>query len=141
MADLAITTQVREALAARLRGISVANGYRTDAGADVRTEDSQFKPEEGTRITIYPGGKTRPDDAGNKREREFTLVVEALVPTSMATAVAECEAVEADIEQALDGYLQAPMALPLQLTESLFLDKPDGMPAMAAQLMFQTRYR
>ena len=47
----------------------------------------------------------------------------------------------ADIEDALDGYAQAPLALPLQFQESVLLDRPDGVAAMAAQVLFGTRYR
>ena len=47
----------------------------------------------------------------------------------------------ADIEDALDGFVQAPLALPLQFQESVLLDRPDGVAAMAAQLLFGTRYR
>ena len=47
----------------------------------------------------------------------------------------------ADIEDALDGYVQAPLALPLQFQESVLLDRPDGVAAMAGQVLFGTRYR
>lgn len=47
----------------------------------------------------------------------------------------------ADIEDALDGFVQAPLALPLQFQESVLLDRPDGVAAMAGQVMFGTRYR
>lgn len=141
MADTAITTQIRETLAERLRGIAIANGYRTDAGADVRTEPSEFVASDAPRITIFPGGKVRPDDARAKTEREFSVVVEAMVSVQMESPLAEIEAMEADIEQALEGYLQQPMALPLQSTESLFLERPDGLPAMCVQMMLQTRFR
>lgn len=138
MADTARTLAIRQALQARLQGITVANGYRTDAGADVRLEPSSLPIA--PRITIYSGGTTR-SDGGNPHEREFTLVVEAVVPTDIDDAAALVDGIAEDIEQALDAYLPMPGALPLSFQESLILDRPDGMPAMAAQLMFTTRYR
>lgn len=141
MADAPITTQIRAALATRLSTILVANGYRSDAGLDVREEPSQFLADSQPRITVYPGAKGRPEDAGSKREREFSVVVEGMVPFTQGAPLTAIEAVEDDIELALSNYLQQPMALPLEWTETLFLERPDGVPAMAVQMMYVTRYR
>lgn len=138
MADTARPLAIRQALQLRLQGITIANGYRTDAGADVRLEPSSLAA--GTRITLYSGGTTR-TDGGNANEREFTLIVEAVVPTDLENAAALVDAIAEDIEQALDAYLPMPGALPLRFQESLILERPDGVPAMAAQLMFTTSYR
>ena len=126
------------ALQLRLQEISIAAGYRTDAGADVRLEPSQV--EEGERITLFSGNTVATDPA-NRGERESTLVVEAVVSCSAGDAHARVVAIAEDIEQALDTFLPMPGALPLRFQESLILDRPDGVPVMAAQLMFTTRYR
>lgn len=138
MADTPRTWAILVALQVRLQQITIAGGYRTDAGADVRLEPSQL--EASPRITLYSGGTTasNPDVRG---EREFSLVVEAVVPTTIDNAHALVVAIAEDIEQALDTFAPMPLALPLRFSESLILDHPDGMPAMAAQLMFTTRYR
>ena len=130
---------ILEALQVRLQTIAVAGGYRTDAGADVRLEPSQL--ESTPRITLYSAATSKPDDARAAGEREFTLIVEAQVPADLEDAHAQVVAIAEDIEQALDTYLPMPGALPLQFLESLYLDRPDGVAAMAAQLMFVTRYR
>lgn len=139
MADIARPWQIMQALQARLQEIAVAGGYRTDAGADVRLEPSSL--ESAPRLTIYSASTVRPDDARTPGEREFTVIVEALVPVSFNDAHAQVVAIAEDVEQALDAYLPQPSALPLRFQESMFLDRPDGMPCMAAQLMFTTRYR
>ena len=139
MADTPRSWAILKALQARLQTISVAGGYRTNAGADVRLEPSQL--ESAPRITLYTAATTRPDDARAPGEREFTLIVEAQVPCDLDDAHAQVVAIAEDIEQALDTYLPMPGALPLQFQESLYLDRPDGVAAMAAQLMFVTRYR
>ena len=65
----------------------------------------------------------------------------ALVPVKPGDAQQRIVETIADIEDALDGYAQAPLALPLQFQESVLLDRPDGVAAMAAQVLFGTRYR
>lgn len=139
MADKPHTWQILEALQVRLQTIKVVNQYRTDAGNDVRLEPSALGAAE--RITLYTAATTRPDDARAPGEREFTLIVEAQVPVALEDAHKRVVEIAEDIEQALDAYLPMPGALPLQFLESLFLDRPDGVAAMAAQLMFVTRFR
>jgi hypothetical protein len=124
-----------------LRTIRKASGYRTDAGRDVRLEPAPFDPNDAPRLTLYPLTMILPDDARSASERGFTFVVEALVPVKLDNAQARIVETMADIEDALDGFVQAPLALPLQFAESVLLDRPDGVAAMAAQVMFGTRYR
>ena len=132
---------ILEVVQARLRTLRKAGGYRTDAGRDVRLEPAPFDPGDATRITLYPLTMLYPEDARSAREREFTFVVEALVPVRIDNAQQRIVETIADIEDALDGFAQAPLALPLQFQESMLLDRPDGVAAMAAQVLFGSRYR
>ena len=141
MAETPITWALLEALQTQLRNIRRTAGYRTDAGLDVRLEPAQFEADAAPRITLYALTTVRPDDARGEGEREVTLVVEALVPVRLDNAQQRIVDTIADIEDALDGYTQAPLALPLQFQESVLLDRPDGLAAMAAQVLFGTRYR
>jgi hypothetical protein len=141
MADAPIPWAILELVQARLRIIRRANDYRTDAGRDVRLEPAPFDPNDTARLTLYPLASVLPDDAGSTSERGFTFVVEALIPVRIDNAQQRIIETIADIEDALDGYAQAPLALPLQFQESVLLDRPDGIAAMAAQVMFGTRYR
>jgi hypothetical protein len=118
-----------------------ANGFRTDAGRDVRLESAPFDPGDAPRLTLYPLTTLYPDDARSAGERGYTFVVEALVPVRLDNAQQRIVETIADIEDALDGFVQVPLALPLQFQESVLLDRPDGVAAMAGQVMFGTRYR
>lgn len=139
MADVPRTWQILEAALARLQTITVAGGYRTNAGADVRLEPSADALS-APRLTLYSVSTVHPEGRP-PNEREFTMVIEALVPAAFDAAHAQVVKIAEDIEQALDRLVLMPNALPLQFQESLFLDRPDGMPVMAAQLMFATGYR
>ncbi len=141
MADTPIAWALLEALQTQLRNIRRTAGYRTDAGRDVRLEAAQFEADAAPRITLYALTTVRPDDARGEGEREVTLVVEALVPVRFDNAQARIVETMADIEQALDGLRLPTLALPLRFAESVILDRPDGVPAMAAQQLFVTRFR
>ena len=139
MADTPRNWAILEASQARLQEILVVNDYRTDAGADVQLEPSQLG--DSPRITLYSGTTVKPEDARHPGDREFTFVVEALVPAGLDGAHRMVVDIAEDIEQSLDTLLLLPDALPLQFQESLFLERPDGVAAMAVQIMFSTRYR
>ena len=141
MADTPIPWAILEGVQAHLRTVRRTNSYRTDAGRDVRLEPAPFDPNDAARLTLYPLTSLHPDAARSAGERGFTFVVEALVPVKPGNAQQRIVETIADIEDALDGYTQAPMALPLQFHESVLLDRPDGIAAMAAQVLFGTRYR
>ncbi len=132
---------ILEMVQTRLRTVRKANDFRTDAGRDVRLEPAPFDPNDAVRLTLYPLTTLHPDDARSAGERGYTFVVEALVPVRLDNAQQRIVETIADIEDALDGFVQAPLALPLQFQESVLLDRPDGVAAMAAQLLFGTRYR
>ena len=107
----------------------------------MRLEPAPFDPNDAPRLTLYPLTSVFPDDARSAGERGFTFVVEALVPVRIDNAQQRIVETIADIEDALDGYAQAPLALPLQFQESVLLDRPDGIAAIAGQVLFGTRYR
>lgn len=142
MADVPRTWQVMQAVQARLQLITVAGGARTDLGRDVRLEPGQFLADDGPRITLYTGSVIRPDDARSSGERELTLIVEVAVPAAWGNAQqAIVDGVE-DVEDILEApWLPMTGALPLRFQDSVFLERPDGMPAMVAQIMFATGWR
>ena len=141
MAETPIPWAILELVQTRLGTVRKANGSRTDAGRDVRLEPAPFDPSDATRLTLYPLTTLYPDDARSTGERGYTFVVEALVPVRLDNAQQRIVETIADIEDALDGFVQAPLALPLQFQESVLLDRPDGIAAMAGQVLFGTRYR
>lgn len=141
MSDTPRPWQILQAAQARLQGISVADGFRTNAGADVRLEPSADALS-APRLTLYTAAMVKPNEAPRvSGEREFTLIIEAAVPTAIDNAHQLVIAIAEDIEDRLAGIVLMPDALPLSFEESLFLDRPDGVAAMVAQLMFSTRFR
>lgn len=141
MGETPVPWAILELVQARLRTVRKSAGYRTDVGRDVRLEPAPFDPNDAPRLTLYPLTLLSPDDARSAGERGFSFVVEALVPVKLDNAQQRIVETMADIEDALDGFVQAPLALPLQFQEAVLLDRPDGIAAMAAQVLFGTRYR
>lgn len=141
MAEMPVPWAIIELVQTRLGTVRKANSYRTDAGRDVRLEPAPFDPNDAPRLTLYPLTTLYPDHARSAGERGYTFVVEALVPVRLDNAQQRIVETIADIEDALDGFVQVPLALPLQFQESVLLDRPDGVAAMAGQVMFGTRYR
>lgn len=133
--------QITQVLQDRLQEITVANGYRTDAGADVRLERSSDYPPAAPYLALGRINITRPSDTRSDNEREVEIVVEAHIPVSLVEARRRAEDISEDIEDALTAYLQMPLASPLKFQENGLLDRPDGMPVVVAQTLFTTRYR
>ena len=140
------------ALQTRLAGISVANGYRTDIGANVELENTQDPTSTAEGITLYSMGLVKANDPRNQntsiKYRDFTLVIEAATPITIAASVLPAhqrmhEIVE-DIEQAFDTPLYFPgsaKALPAEFSDAVFLERPQGLPIVLAQYLMTTRYR
>lgn len=140
MADTPRTWQILEVLKARLASITIANGYRTDAGLDVRDEASETLPT-APFIVVALAHNVRPDTGRHPTERVPTYVVEVHVPTNILDAYRYQHDSAADIEQALDTYLQLPNALPLEFAECVFLSRPEGLPVVVTQTTLTSRYR
>jgi hypothetical protein len=79
--------------------------------------------------------------AGIPSERELTVIIEGQLPVSLANAHGLIEALADDIERSLDGFKPPAAALPMKFSETVFLEKPDGLPVMACQSMFETGFR
>ncbi len=131
-----------QATAERLALIRTSTGARTDLGADVRMEAQPFDPSDTTgRITLYVASVVRPDGARSPGERELTLIIELTVPASWDAAQATTLDATEDVEDMLGDWLPFNGALPLRFHESIFLDRPDGMPCIVTQMMFGTGWR
>lgn len=142
MADLAVpvTERIVQAVVARLRQINGA-GYHTDIGKHVYDEPTWYIPEGDPCVVVFDASKAKSGDRGVRSEREYVGLIEATIPCSMENAARTRRLADADIEQALDGWIWDTGALPLQVEESVFVDKPDGLQVIALQVTFSTRYR
>lgn len=73
--------QIVDALALRLRDISEAGGYRTDIGANVRTEEEipESDPDK-TVLCIIDPSESLKEASGRKRSAELQLVLQFVIP-------------------------------------------------------------
>lgn len=133
-----------EALAEALRGITVASGYHTDLGANVRTERSETGIPSSQRCTVAITSKHR-GNSGQQRPgpgRALRGVIEIEVPASYENAMAVALRAEEDVDRLLtDRYSQMPGALPVQWEEAVFLDRPEGIPVVAVEIHWATGFR
>lgn len=141
MADVPVQ-QIVDALAAALRGVTIANGYNTDLGAAVLTERTQTGLPTAARCTVACTNKMRTESGKNRPAggRGLRGVIEFELPTSFPNALATVYAADEDIDRCLREYHQMPDALPVQYEETVFLDRPEGMPVVAAEIHWSTSY-
>lgn len=142
MADAPVRAIV-DALSEALRGITVANGYRTDIGEHVHTERTETGIPTVPRVTVIPLGKqwAEDDSRSPSRGRRLEGAIEVSVPASYANAMAMVIDAEEDIDACLSRYHQMPGALPVQYEEAEFADRPEGLPVVMAGVRWSTGYR
>lgn len=75
------------------------------------------------------------------RYRVLSALAEATVPVTLNDAYARCHAIAADVEEALTEWIPLPKALPVQIEDIVFLDRPEGLPIVAVQVALSIRYR
>ncbi|MBT2750005.1 MULTISPECIES: hypothetical protein [unclassified Lysobacter] len=141
MAESAPTWQLLERVAERLTEIRVGAGYRTDIGAVVALEPAQHPDDEAEGLTLASLGIQRDASKPHGRHRLLQVLAEATVPVSLTDAHARSHAIAADIEDALDDWIPLPHALPAQVEDIVFLDRPEGLPVVAVQVALTIHYR
>lgn len=138
------------ALAAQLATITVANGYLTDVGNNVWTNDGQRPSEDALGLMIYsepivgPGlDRERP----GKPVRDFSMLVEAAIGTNLDDAQEQIHAIIEDIEVCLQAYAKAQslrpelnQVTPMAVADIAILDRPEGAAVIAMQARVVARY-
>ncbi len=95
--------ELLDAIAASLRRIKKAHGYRTDAGGKVTLEPQPKLDSEAEFITVVWSAQVRsPDAAGAKTKRLTTVDVVAKVKADAPNAQDMLDALVSDVEQAMD---------------------------------------
>lgn len=142
MADVPVLDIVK-ALAKVLEGITIATGYNTDTGLNVRTERRQVGLPDAPVCTVACTSKVRGGDGKTRPDvgRMLRGVIEIEVPASYADALERVYTADEDIDRCLRAYHQMPDALPVTYDETIFLDRPEGMPVCAAEIHWSTAYR
>lgn len=143
-----ITWQAVQAVAERLPLITVANGYRTDAGNSVLVEQLQADPGRGTveRLSVYLDRVLRePTTLDGGAEWTAQLVVQADVPSTRSDAQQRAHAVMADVFDLFPpGGIQLPIAagtVDVEAQTAEFLTRIDGANASVAQIRLQATVR
>lgn len=144
----ALSWQAVQAVATRLAQITVANGYRTDAGNAVLTEDLQADPAKGPveRVKVYLDRAARtPSTLFEGEDWTLQLVVEADVPSTRADAQQRAHEVMADVFDLFpSGGTELPIAggfVDVEAQTAEFLTRVDGSNASVAQIRLQALIR
>ena len=148
MAEPSVAWQAVQAVAERLPLITVANGYRTDAGNSVLVEQVQADPGRGPveRLSVYLDRAARtPSTLHEGEDWTLQLVVEADVPSTRADAQQRAHAVMADVFDLFpSGGIELPIAAGLVDVEAQtaeFLTRIDGANSSVAQIRLQATVR
>ncbi|MFN8993824.1 MAG: hypothetical protein ACK5X3_09240 [Pseudomonadota bacterium] len=143
----AISWQAVAAVAARLPQITVANGYRTNAGNAVLTEQVQADPARSPveRLSVYLDRAARTPSTLEGDDWTLQLVVEADVPSTLADAQQRAHAVMADV---FDLFPSGGTELPIdagfvdvEAQTAEFLTRVDGANSSVAQIRLQATVR
>lgn len=137
-----------QALADRLADIRVADGYLTNIGTAVWTIDAQRPSEDALGLMIYSESITGPGidrERPGKPVRDFSLVIEAAISTTLDDAQQRIHAVIDDVDRCLAAYARDPRAWPagvsaMQVGDIAILDRPEGAAVVAMQAHVTTRY-
>jgi hypothetical protein len=140
MAEPAPSWTALQQIARRLEHIRLDDGYRTDMGAAVALEPAQYPDEHALGLTLTSLAIVRDEQQPMGRYRVLRALVEATIPVTLADAQARAHAVAADLEEALEAPLPLPGALPLRLEDIVILERPEGLPVIAVQLIVNVRY-
>jgi hypothetical protein len=141
MAETAPTWLLLQRIAERLAEIRTTRDYRTDIGSAVALEPAQHPDEDAIGLTLAALGIQHDANKPHGRYRILQALAEATLPASLLDAHAQCHAIAADIEDALEGWIPLLNALPVQVEDIVFLDRPEGLPVVAVQVALTIRYR
>ncbi|MGO1069727.1 hypothetical protein [Lysobacter sp. CA199] len=141
MADVARTWALLRRIATRLTEIRIDNGYRTEVGTAVALEPAQHSDDSLVGLTLAALGIQRDTNQPHGRHRVLQALAEATLPVTLADAHLRSHDIAADIEDALDAWIPLPNALPVQVEDIVFLDRPEGLPVVAVQVALTIRYR
>ncbi|WP_223618999.1 hypothetical protein [Lysobacter sp. ESA13C] len=121
--------------------IRIDREYRTNIGSAVALEPAQHPDDDALGLTLAALGIQRDVSKPHGQHRVLQALAEATVPASLVDAQARSHAIAADIEDALADWIPLPNALPVQVEDIVFLDRPEGLPVVAVQVALTIRYR
>jgi hypothetical protein len=106
-----ISEKVFAAIIAQLRTITLENGYRTDAGANVLRARRSLQPDELPAIVIFDEGETPAD--GTADGRHYSMTIQQVIGVEVHTMADKDDTgqmiglLKADVKQALLSWANA----------------------------------
>lgn len=139
-----ISYQILSAAQSALQAISIAAGYFTDAGTDVKLEVPQEPDGGDVFLVVRAGGFERPTDAAvGKVARVMLIQISAFIPAGMTTAELTLNKILDDI----DGAMSIQQALypercsfP-QFVRAQRIAPAEGLPWVGAHVIYSTTVR
>lgn len=137
-----------EAVAERLRAITIANGYRTDAGLDVVVEYADVKDEpESPQLYVFLDGDLAPkeDTAKARTFRDYVapVMAQAKFPISHARAQRQAHDLMSDLNRAVPP--SAPRLTSdewgLRQLSLAIVQRPRGADFVVVELVLETTFR
>jgi len=145
MAEVVPVKAIIAQLKTELQRITKANGFQTDLGLSVSDVRSSTGIPTAPATTVAVTGKQRLDGGGVSVEGVVEIVLPATYATAMSTVYDGADDVERVLnelsDRMTDGLVTGSGALPPIYNSTTFLDRPEGMPVVAAEIVFTTGYR
>lgn len=137
-------------LQTQLQTITTANNYLTDIGTNVWVTDGQRPSDDALGLMIYSeniAGTGLDRERPGKPVRDFTLLLECIIGTDLDDAQQLIHNVIEDIDRCIELYTTAQAALqlgtdavPMRVTDTAILDRPEGAAVIACQVRVAARY-
>lgn len=139
------------ALAAQLATITVANGYNTDVGLHIWTNDAQRQSSDALGLMIYSEPITGPGldkERPGKQVRDFTMLLGAEISADLDNAQQQIHALIEDIEVCMEAYAKTQawtiqdvaQRTPPFVSDIAILDRPEGLPVIGMEARIVARY-
>ena len=145
MADTVRIKAIVDQIKAELARVLKSNGFNTDLGSNIKTESVSMAALAGPVCTVAVTGKQRIPGGGVSVEGMIAI----LLPSNYTDALNTVYDGADDVERLLDemgdrmvsGVVQGSGAFVPQFHSAVFLDRPDGMPVVAAEITWTSGYR
>jgi len=139
-----LSFQVLRSTVTVLERIRIADGYYSDAGADVRLEAAQPRDSEAAFLVVSVGALRRPTDpAAAKRGRDMEIRIAARVPAGMNEAELRLHEILEDIDRAFidqQSTFPAFCSFP-QYVDAVAVAPADGLAWVGVDVTYQTTIR
>ena len=144
MAEIVRAKAILAQIKAELARVRKSNGFQTDLGASVQDEITSTGIPTAPRCTVAVTGKQRLPAGGVSVEGVIAFELPATYTAAMSVVYDAADDVERLLNEMGDrmvaGAIAGSGALVPQFSATVFLDRPDGMPVVAAEVTWTSGY-